>query len=102
VGYVSGVGQFTSNCHGGLIGIETENLNGSICKYTVAGTYTINSDGTGEDALAATPIAGPCTSPVSFAQSIAVADGGSIVKVISGTTERGTNQVTINQEWVKQ
>jgi len=101
-GYVSGVGQFKSNCLGGLTGIETENLNGVICKYTVAGTYQIYSDGTGVDALTATPIGGPCTSPVSFAQSIAVADGGRIVKVISGTTERGTNQITINQEWVRQ
>jgi hypothetical protein len=101
-GYVSGVGQFTSDCRGGLTGIETENLNGAICKYTVDGTYEINRDGTGEDALTATPIGGPCSSPVSFAQSIAVADKGRIVKVISGTTERGTNQVTINQEWVRQ
>ncbi len=101
-GYVSGVGQFTSDCRGGLTGIETENLNGAICKYTVAGTYQINSDGTGEDALTATPIGGPCSSPVSFAQSIAVADGGRIVKVISGTTRTGTNQITINQEWVRQ
>lgn len=102
VGYVSGVGQFTSNCHGGITGVETENLNGEICKYTVAGTYTINPDGTGEDALTATPIGGPCDSAVSFAQSIAVANSGAIVKVISGTTQRGTNQVTIQQEWVRQ
>ena len=102
VGYVSGVGQFTSDCRGGLTGSETENLNGTICSYTVAGTYKINSDGTGVDALTATPSGGPCNSPVSFAQSIAVADGGRIVKVISGTTQRGTNQVTIQQEWVRQ
>jgi hypothetical protein len=102
VGYVSGVGQFTSNCRGGITGVETENLNGVICKYTVAGTYNLNSDGTGVDALTATPIDGPCGSEVSFAQSIAVAAGGSIVKVISGTTERSTNQVTIQQEWVRQ
>jgi hypothetical protein len=102
VGYVSGVGQFTSNCRGGITGVETENLNGVICKYTVAGTYNMNSDGTGVDALTATPIGGPCDSAVSFAQSIAVAAGGSIVKVISGTTQRGTNQVTIQQEWVRQ
>jgi hypothetical protein len=102
VGYVSGVGQFTSNCRGRLTGVETENLNGTICKYTVAGTYKINPDGTGEDALRATPNGGPCNSPVRFVQSIAVADSGRIVKVISGTTERGTNQVTIQQEWVRQ
>jgi hypothetical protein len=102
VGYVSGVGQFTSNCRGGLTGLETENLNGEICKYTVQGTYQINADGTGVDALTATPIEGPCTSAVSFVQSIAVADAGKIVKVISGTTQRGTNQVTIQQEWVRQ
>jgi len=102
VGYVSGVGQFTSDCRGGITGVETENLNGVICKYTVVGTYKINSDGTGEDALTATPVGGPCNSPVSFAQSIAVANNGAIVKVISGTTQRGTNQVTIQQEWVRQ
>ncbi len=102
VGYVSGVGQFRSNCRGGLTGLETENLNGEICKYTVTGTYQINADGTGVDALTATPIEGPCSSAVSFAQSIAVANGGNIVKVISGTTQRGTNQVTIQQEWIRQ
>jgi hypothetical protein len=102
VGYVSGVGQFTSNCRGGITGVETENLNGVICKYTVTGTYQINSDGTGVDALSATPMGPPCETVVSFAQSIAVAAGGSIVKVISGTPERNTNQVTIQQEWVRQ
>lgn len=102
VGYVSGVGQFTSNGRGGITGVETENLNGVICKYTVVGTYNINSDGTGTDALTATPAGGPCNAPVSFAQSIAVASGGAVVKVISGTTQRGTNQVTIQQEWVRQ
>ncbi len=102
VGYVSGVGQFTSDCRGGITGVETENLNGVICKYTVVGTYNINSDGTGTDALTAAPAGGPCNAPVSFAQSIAVASGGAVVKVISGTTQRGTNQVTIQQEWVRQ
>jgi hypothetical protein len=102
VTYVSGVGQFTSDGRGGITGVETENLNGVICKYTVTGTYSVYSDGTGVDALTATPVGGPCSSPVSFAQSIAVAAGGSIVKVISGTPQRGTNQVTIQQEWVRQ
>jgi hypothetical protein len=68
VGYVSGVGQFTSDCRGGLTGVETENLDGIICKYTVAGTYQLSPDGTGEDALTATPIDGPCNTPVSFVE----------------------------------
>jgi hypothetical protein len=100
--YLSGVGQFTSNCRGQITGVETENFDGTVCKYTVTGTYQLGSDGTGVDDLTATPIEGPCSSPVNFAQSIAVANGGRIVKVISGTPQKPSNQVTTIQEWVKQ
>ena len=100
--YLSGVGQFTSDCRGKITGVETENFDGTVCKFTVAGTYKLNPDGTGVDDLTATPIEGPCNAPVSFAQSIAVANGGRIVKVISGTPQKPSNQVTTIQEWVKQ
>ena len=42
-----GVGLLISDGSGGVTGSFTENKDGVVCQYTLTGSYTVNSNGTG-------------------------------------------------------
>jgi hypothetical protein len=48
----------------------TENIGGTVCQFTLAGTYTVTPDGTGSFQIALTPVSGTC--PAKTSQEAAV------------------------------
>jgi hypothetical protein len=97
--YIAGSGQLKSDCDGNLSGVETTNVEGTVCVGTLVGTYKLNNNGTGTDKLTLTPPVVTKSCPkVTFTESIAVGAGGTVVKAINS----GPNQVTTYEEWVKQ
>jgi len=64
VGPVAGTGLLTSDGLGGLVGTETISYGLGPCVLTLAGTYSVNADGTGTGSVTVTSaVGGPlCTS----------------------------------------
>lgn len=96
-GHIAGTGVFMADGKGNITGVETVNVDGSVCSATLTGTYTINSDGTGTDTLEFTPTTEGCAA-ATFQQSLVLVDSGNVVKV---STDSST-EVTIFEEWRKQ
>ena len=88
-------GLLTANGTGDLTGTETFNVQGEVCVGTTAGTYTVNSNGTGTLSVTFTPNAGQpadCVSSVgtvafTFANGVDQLDltGTDCYQVTSGT-----------------
>jgi len=64
-------GLLTANGTGGLTGTETFNTQGEVCTGTTAGTYTVNSNGTGTFSVTFTPNSGEPADCVSSAGTVA-------------------------------
>src|SRR5262249_49424297 len=58
VGPVAGTGLLTSDGHGGLVGTETISYGLGPCVLTLAGTYSVNADGTGTGSVTVTSAVG--------------------------------------------
>jgi len=56
----AGVGIVVSNGAGSVSGSLTGNSNGTVCGFTLSGSYTQNPDGTGYVTAKAAPASGPC------------------------------------------
>jgi hypothetical protein len=100
VGHIAGSGVITSDCHGNLIdGFETINDDGQVCQGTLAGTYSLERNGTGTVSFSLIPPNPSVSCPiVNFSEAIAVGQGGSIVKAVNTDSD----EVTIQEEWVRQ
>ena len=55
---VAGVGIETADGHGNISGTVNQNVNGTPCEGTIAGTYTVNTDGSGSSSVVFTPSTG--------------------------------------------
>jgi hypothetical protein len=99
-GQIAGSGAITSDCHGNLVhGVETINVDGEVCQGKLAGTYSLNSGGTGTVSFSLIPPNPTVTCPiVVFSEAIAVGQNGNVVKAIN----TGSGEVTIQEEWVRQ
>lgn len=99
-GQIAGSGAITSDCHGNLIhGVETINVNGEVCEGKLAGTYSLNSGGTGTVSFSLVPPNPTVSCPiVNFSEAIAVGQDGDVVKAVN----TGSAEVTIQEEWVRQ
>jgi hypothetical protein len=100
VGHIAGTGAITSDCQGNLIkGVETINDDGQICEGKLAGTYSLNQNGTGTVKFSLIPYEISVLCPVvNFSEAIAVGQNGQIVKAINTDND----EVTIQEEWVHQ
>lgn len=87
-----GTGVFTADGAGNLSGEETYTANGTPCSATVQGTYQVNADGSGSDAVKFTATGTGCTSG-SYTQTLAIGQGGSLVLLVN------TNADQISEEW---
>jgi hypothetical protein len=56
----AGVGIVVSDGAGSVSGSLTDNSNGTVCRFTLSGSYTENPDSTGYVDAKATPVSGPC------------------------------------------
>jgi hypothetical protein len=105
-GHIAGTGMITSDCAGNLInGTETITTDTTFCQGALAGTYSMNSDGTGTVSFSLVPPNPTLSCPiVNFSEAIAVGDGGHIVKAINTPSAANTPpaEVTIQEEWVRQ
>ena len=99
-GHIAGTGVITSDCAGNLIdGTETITTDTTVCSGDLAGTYSMNADGSGTASLSLVPPNPTLACPiVVFTESLAVADKGRIVKAVNTSTA----EVTIQEEWVHQ
>lgn len=99
-GHIAGTGVITSDCAGNLLdGTETITTDTTVCQGSLAGTYSMNSNGTGTVSLSLVPPNPTLSCPiVVFTEAIAVGDGGHIVKAINTSTA----EVTVQEEWVRQ
>jgi hypothetical protein len=99
-GHIAGSGVITSNCRGRLIkGTETINDEGEVCQGTLTGTYSLDMNGTGTVSFSLVPPNPTYSCPiVNFSEAIAVGGNGSVVKAVN----TGSDEVTIQEEWVRQ
>lgn len=82
------VGRFVANGKGGVTGVSTQSVNGSISRPSFTGTYTVNANCTGTATLTF-DFGG--TAPLDF---IIVDDGKSIEIIVSGANgSHGDNEV---------
>jgi hypothetical protein len=95
---IVGSGIFVSDGHGNLSGHENYTVATSTCEAEISGTYTINPDGSGTDAITFTVSATSspdCTSG-DYTQDLAIAEQGKLILLTN------TNGDAINEEWRKQ
>lgn len=95
--FLSGTGLYQADGAGHLTGTETTNANGEVCSGNLAGSYTVNPNGTGTTSVKFTPTTAGC-SPVSFQQSLVIVDSGQTVRV----ADTIPTEVTISEQWRKQ
>jgi hypothetical protein len=74
----AGTGVFISDGRGNLRGHETANFDGHACDYQIKGTYTIEADGSGSNAINFFD-GGPGCQDGSYTQSFQVVDDGDLV-----------------------
>jgi hypothetical protein len=91
----SGVGVVVLDDHGGLTGFETFSDGTHICEVTLAGTWTLQANGTGRITLGADSPATGCSFQVRL--TFIVLDHGNRLKMIS--LEPGF--VVINEEFIR-
>ena len=101
VDFVGGTGVFHVDGAGHLSGTESYNFttNGgghSCLNVVISGTYTVNPDGTGTDALTLSSSHPECSE--SFEQALAIAQGGKVVK--AANLQPGV--ALIAGEWTRQ
>lgn len=98
VDFTGGTGIIVADGNGNLSGSESfSDTNGQVCSgLTLSGTYTINSNGSGIANLTYTSSDPACTG--SFTQTLAVAEGGKLVK----TTNVNTNVAQLSGDWLRQ
>jgi len=89
---LTGNGVFFSDGLGNLSGHETYTVNTAVCDATIKGTYTVNPDGSGTDAITFTTSTAGCVGG-SYTQSLVIANSGDLI-VLSNT-----NGDQINEEW---
>jgi|GEM_PF-3479884 hypothetical protein len=87
-----GTGVFTADGAGNLSGDETYTVNGAPCSATVQGTYQVNADGSGSDAVKYTDSGTGCTSG-SYTQTFAIGQAGSLIVMVN------TNGDQVSEEW---
>jgi hypothetical protein len=75
--------------------LDTYTIDTTVCEAEISGSYTINADGTGTDAVTFTSSSDGCTSG-SYTQSLAIAKHGALVLLSN------TNGNQINEEWYLQ
>ncbi len=83
-----GVGLVSSDGVSKVTGTLTENKNGTVCSYTLSGTFTVNPDGTGTISFTETPISAGCTSVLTGVASVLfnMGNGAFAVGTTGGTT----------------
>jgi len=74
-GPLAATGQIVADGKGNLQGSETFNVDGTICEGAIAGTYTVNADGTGQIRATFTPATKGCPSGTT-SWSVVLVDGG--------------------------
>ena len=89
-----GTGVFIADGGGHLSGHETYKVGTQVCTATISGTYTVESDGAGSDAVTFT--AEPGCQGGKYTQSLAIADHGELVLLVN------TNADRIEEEWHSQ
>jgi hypothetical protein len=87
-----GTGVFIADGSGHVSGHETYMVGTQVCTATITGTYTVESDGTGSDAIAYK--AEPGCEGGSYTQSLAIARRGELVLLVN--TNAGDR---IEEEW---
>jgi hypothetical protein len=92
---ILGTEVFMADGNGHLSGRETYMVGTQVCTATTTGTYTVESDGTGSDAI--TYKAEPGCQGGSYTQSLAIGDHGELVLLIN--TNAGDR---IEEEWHSQ
>jgi hypothetical protein len=98
IDYAGGTGVIVSDGNGSLSGSESfSDTDGTVCTdATISGTYTVNPNGTGTINISLTSTEPGCTE--SFTESLAIANGGSLVK----TTNLNTNVAQLSGDWTRQ
>jgi hypothetical protein len=94
---LSGTGVVQADGAGHLIGEETTNTNGEVCSGSMAGTYSVEPNGTGTATLTFTPTTPGCAG-LTFQQSLVIMESGRIVRV----ADMIPSEVTVFEEWRKQ
>jgi hypothetical protein len=90
----AGTGIFRADGKGHVTGRETFNVGGQICAdVAVSGTYTVNTDGTGTDAITFSSATPGCSG--TYQQSLVISDGGKVIR-LSNTSP---NQPPVVEEW---
>ncbi len=92
---ILGTGVFIADGGGHLSGRETYMVGTQVCTATITGTYAVESDGTGSDAI--TYKAEPGCEGGSYTQSLAIASHGDLVLLVN--TNAGNR---IEEEWHSQ
>ena len=90
-----GTGVFIADGSGHVSGHETYMVGTQVCAATIAGTYTVGSDGTGSDAI--TYKTQPGCEGGSYTQSLVIARHGDLVLLVN--TNAGDR---IEEEWHSQ
>lgn len=89
---ILGTGIFVADGHGNLTGHESYTVVTTHCEASISGTYVVNSDGSGTDAVTFTPSTPGCTGGT-YTQGLAIAGRGELVLLSN------TNGDQINEEW---
>jgi len=90
----AGTGIFIADGRGNLTGSETFNVGGQICDdVTISGTYTVNPDGTGSDAITFSSATPGCSG--TYQQSLVISDAGRVIR-LSNTSP---NEPPVVEEW---
>ncbi len=87
-----GTGVFIADGKGHLSGHETYTVGDHVCEAMIDGTYTVNGDGTGTDAIHFTATKPGCTDG-SYTQSLVVADSGNLILLSN------TNGDHVSEQW---
>jgi hypothetical protein len=80
----AGVRLLSSDGVSKVTGTMTENKNGSVCNFTLSGSYTVNPDGTGTITATKTPITAGCTSGAADVASVLFNMGNGALAVSTG------------------
>jgi len=87
-----GTGIFIADGAGNLTGHETYTVVSTPCDATIKGTYTVEADGSGTNAVTFTTSSPGCTSGT-YTQSLAIAQSNELVLLSN------TNGDQINEQW---
>lgn len=80
------VGLLSSDGKGNVTGNTTENKDGTVCQFSLNGTYTVNPNGTGTITLAVTPLTPGCTANPSKVASVLfqMGNGAAFISINGG------------------